>query len=687
MISLVSILMSGTFSTISTPIEFIFRDALPPEYYGQNDYYLNVDELRQKKLVCIHHDMNPNNFEYIESYLDREKRREAECLSKGVEYTRDPIVLDMIDDNNMFRQLNEFWKQEEPGVSDIDANKFFLFLYAAGFLEVREDACRRFTRNMARILLRGTHSHDIQGCMNQQLKGSKICWSLFLACAAELGSEVQTSDQAVILCSTGSRCGTILETKPETTMNELRILPDVFDRSKNAGTHIAHFLVWFLWHLDLHEFDLSGCTMDKDDVDAFGHAFSEAEGLTLRAMDIFECHAAPGTIAIILPHLKDLTKLNASGNSLSEKDRDALAACTSLTELNIGYCFKRSPGCLAIILPRLENLTKLYAYGNSLNEKDCDALAASTLLTELNIRHCFEDSPGCLTIILPRLENLTKLDVSGNSLNEKDCDALSASTLLTELNVNSCFENSSGYLARILPRLENLTKLDVSGNRLNEEDCGAFVACTLLTELNISSCFENSSGCLAIILSHLKGLTKLYTYGNDFNEVDRDALAACTLLTELDIGRCFERSPGYLAIILPCLKDLIKLYASGNDFNEADCRAIAGHTLLTELRVRYCSWGYPNAQIYRILPRLENLIKLDVSGNRLNEEDCGALAASTSLTELNVSGCFENSPGYLAIILSRLKDLTKLYTYGNDFNEADIEAIEAAREHGVEISY
>jgi hypothetical protein len=503
---------------VTEPIEFMFKNGDVQKYYG----------------------MHPSQFEYIEPYLNEAWRRE-------------PIQLNTIDDSKTFLQLKELWEQEtSDGLPDISANKFFPFLKAADFLGIRGDAYRRFTRNMARKGLLGTYSQDILACMDEVLRGREIYWDLFLAFAAGLECEVQFSDQAVILCSTGSRYGAILETKPEIKINELRIAPDVFSRnknvgthtphffarffqrlglhklsrSKNAGTHIAHSFVWFLWHLDSHELNLSGCKMDENDVDALSQALSKAGDVGLQAMNISECSMPPGSLAIILPHLEDLTKLNAEGNSLNEADRDALAECTKLIELNASSCFKDSPGNLAAILPHLEDLTKLYAEKNSLNEEDCGALAKCTLLTELGIRYCFERSPGSIARILPHLNDLTKLDASHNSLNEADCGALAASTLLTELDVTNCFEDSPGNIARILLHLKYLTKLDASWNILNEADCDALAASTLLTELNIRSCFGGSPGSIARILPHLEYLTKLYNSWNSLNEADREAIRA-----------------------------------------------------------------------------------------------------------------------------------------------------------------
>jgi Leucine-rich repeat (LRR) protein len=627
---LLTILLSRIFEKTSIePIEFIFRDALPSEYYNQNDYYLNVDELRQRRLVWIHDDIDPNNFEYIKSYLNHEKGKEAECLSKGLEYTRDPIVLDMVNDNSMFMQLKEFWKQEEPSVPDIDASKFFLFLYAAEFLKIRGDACRHFTGNMARILLRGTHSHDIRACMNQQLKGSKICWSLFLAFAAELECEVRVSGRVMTLCSIGSiKYGDTAGTRP--SLDGLRITPDAFYKDRDVGaTHIVYHLVWFLCHMDLHGLDLSGCKMDENDVDALSQALSEAGDVGLQAMNVSQCSMPPGSLAITLPYLGNLTKLDASDNSFNREDCRAIARCTLLTELYIRYCFM-PPGSLAIILLDLENLIKLDAHDNRLNEKDCRAIARCTLLTELYIRYCFMP-PGSLAIVLPLLKCLTKLDAERNSLNEEDCRAIARCTSLTGLNVSGC-SMPPGSLAIILPLLKYLTKLDAGGNSLNEEDCRAIARCTLLTGLNVSGCFENSPRSIAIILPLLKYLTKLDAEENSLNEEDCRAIARCTSLTGLNVSGCFM-PPGSLAIILLLLK---------------------------------------------------YLTKLDAGGNSLNEEDCRAISRCTSLTGLNVNGCFM-PPGSLAIILLLLKYLTKLDAGGNSLNEADREAIEAARGRGVEV--
>jgi hypothetical protein len=117
--------------------------------------------------------------------------------------------------------------------------------------------------------------------------------------------------------------------------------------------------------------------MDKNDVDAFKQAFSEAEGLGLQAMNISWCSVPSGSLAIILPYLKYLTKLYVSGNSLNEADCGALAACTLLTELHIGCCFRNSPGSIARILPHLKDLTKLYVHDNSLSKADRKAIKSA----------------------------------------------------------------------------------------------------------------------------------------------------------------------------------------------------------------------------------------------------------------------------------------------------------------------
>jgi Leucine-rich repeat (LRR) protein len=111
--------------------------------------------------------------------------------------------------------------------------------------------------------------------------------------------------------------------------------------------------------------------MNKNDVDAL----SKAGDMELQAMNVSQCSILPGSLAIILPHLKDLTKLYAEGNSLNEADRDALAAFTLLTELDIGYCFPN--GYLAVILPHLKSLTKLDVSDNRLNEADREAIRAA----------------------------------------------------------------------------------------------------------------------------------------------------------------------------------------------------------------------------------------------------------------------------------------------------------------------
>jgi hypothetical protein len=320
-------------------------------------------------------------------YRELEKG-EPQSTSTGTKYTKEPITihLDIINDDKMFLQLKMFWEQEtSDGLFDIDVDKFFSFLKAADSLGIRGDAYKRFIMNMVRKGLFGTHSQGILGHIIDEyeyLRGHNMSWYLFLGFAAELGCEVRVSGKVMTLCPTGSvEYGKPPETKP--SLDELRIAPDAFSRNKNVGTHIAHHLFWLLWYLDLHELDLSSCKMDENDVDAL----SKAGDVGLQAMNVSLCRV-PGSLAIILPHLKDLTKLDAHDNSLNEANRDALAVSTLLIELNIERCFWGwgSPGS---ILPHLKNFIKLDTSQNSLNEASRDALAASTLLTELDIGYCF----------------------------------------------------------------------------------------------------------------------------------------------------------------------------------------------------------------------------------------------------------------------------------------------------------
>jgi hypothetical protein len=155
--------------------------------------------------------------------------------------------------------------------------------------------------------------HDSEGSLRCALSGRPLLhgwmyaswrpWDVvgsLCGLCSRLSCEVRVSDRVVTLCSIGStEYGYTAETKP--SVDRLRIACDVFRKNRD----IAHFLIWFLLHLDLRELDLSCCRMDKNDIDGLSQAFSSARDLELEAMDICHCSMAPESLGGILPHLKD----------------------------------------------------------------------------------------------------------------------------------------------------------------------------------------------------------------------------------------------------------------------------------------------------------------------------------------------------------------------------------------------
>jgi Leucine-rich repeat (LRR) protein len=702
-------------------IEFVFKDALLPKYYNEEEqrYDLDIDELRKRKLVWRHDDISPNDFRHIELYLDHEKEREAQCLSIDVGYARDPIRLDMLSDNTMFMQLKGFWEQEtSDGLGDVDANKFCSFLQAANFLAIHGDACKRFARNMAQKGLLGTHSGDILGRMNPQLIGSEICWELLVAFAEELKCEVRVSDQVVTLCSIDLRCmdiqigGSEIFWKPLVAFavglikckarvsdqavtlcsTDLRYMDTQIRGSEICWELLVAFVAELKRKMRVSDPFVTLHSTGSKDYGAIPKAKPEMRELKM-APDVF-CrnmdagrHMAYFSIWFLW-HL-DLHRLDLTYCKMDGDDVDALSQAIYEAEglglQAVDVCgYDMASGRMAKLLPHLkDSLTELDVSNNGLNKADCRALAGCTKLTKLNIDHCFEYSSGSLAAILsPDLkDSLTELDASNNDLSEADCDALSKCTNLTRLRILDCLRRSHEHLVTILSLdlRKSLIELDISDNELNQMECDALALCTSLTELSVLGCFQDSPGRLAMILPYLKdSLAELNASHSKFDQEDCKALAACTKLTKLNIDRCLEDSPGYLALILPYLKDsLTELDVSWNRLDQADCDALAKCTKLARLRIVDCFKG-SSGRLATILPYLkDSLTELDVSNNCLNKADCKALAACTKLTKLNIDRCLEDSPGLLAVIFSsHLKDsLTELYASKNDLNKADCRAL------------
>jgi Ran GTPase-activating protein (RanGAP) involved in mRNA processing and transport len=269
------------------------------------------------------------------------------------------------------------------------------------------------------------------------------------------------------------------------------------------------------------------------------------------------------------------------------------------------------------------------------------------------------------------------------------CISLQNHNELSDIDFSDCsLSTYSSFLATACSRCPALTKLNVSGNHLDDDGNNSLIsilpACHNLQHLNLSFNGLRTNGHAQVLGYRLRSctaLTHLDLSRNFFDTLDMTTIAQdlvqCTTLRHLSLRGCiYVRGRGLCHLAaLGVLRPLTSLDLSKCDFNFADPAGVQ----------TWPTTPAALAELHRDLSQCTNLTRLNLAHNRLG--DCFLdgfvttfLPACTALAHLDLEDTEISNMGTrrLARLVPRIPNLVDLNLSTNNLNAETIADVRQA---------
>ena len=375
---------------------------------------------------------------------------------------------------------------------------------------------------------------------------------------------------------------------------------------------------------------------------------------------IFEC----------LKSIHYLRKLNVSCNQINFTAASSIAAVLShnrkLEELDLGNSYMQTASIIIIFksLRYASNLKKVCINNNMITDKAeyyiAVVLSHNLKLEELDISCNYLQAASIIRIFhsIKHISALTKLNIAHNIVGDKAMeyilDALSCSDRLKEINLSHVNVKNAVTFNKL--KVKNLKKFNCSNNNISEQSVNeilAFLSCCInLQDLDLSNTnLQSTGGVNKLNELSIFNLTKFRISGNGVTVHAADNIAvllskndelgeldlSCNNLQELGIRNILDS----INILNLCSLNISNNYIT-NDVKHIS--EILTHAVnLVELDISYNKLSVVHIKhlFYKTKHIFANLIRLNVSGNIINNEGATALAdalsQNTKLEELNLS--------------------------------------------------
>ena len=372
--------------------------------------------------------------------------------------------------------------------------------------------------------------------------------------------------------------------------------------------------------------------------------------LTLDALKIFEG----------IKYISSLKILKISHNEISDGAADELAAVLShnnnLQRFDISFNYLSSEGCTKI-LNGLKNTLHLKRININSNQITCEAadsiatfLSYNPKLEELLLNHNNFGKTGLFKE--SKCTKLTALDISGNDFTHLAADEI-ATFLMNSVELEDIDMSSNEFLsdgiAIIFHGMNNITKLkrlSIGHNWINfdaADDIAYILSQNVnLQELCLSNNYLQSSGIITLLsgMSNISKITHLDLSSNKITDEAASNIAIFLLhnkdLKILDLSDNLLQATGVTTICGITNFSLRKLNLAGNAIYDEASDAIA--TFLSQNKLlEQCdlSKNYLQAvgavKIFRAIKNSPNLLKLNMSYNKITNEAVNGIAAVLSL--------------------------------------------------------
>ncbi|XP_066098663.1 protein NLRC5 isoform X1 [Saccopteryx bilineata] len=331
--------------------------------------------------------------------------------------------------------------------------------------------------------------------------------------------------------------------------------------------------------------------------------------------------------------------------------RDFLLSLSTLKTFRLASSCVSSEGLghLASGLSHCHHLEELELSNNQLGEEGSKvllgALEGKCWLKRLDLSHfpLGDSTLAALTQGLQHMTVLRSLCLSRNNIGDNGCchfsKALGAATSLEELGLsyNQIGDTGAQHLAAILPRLPELRKIDLSANGIGPAGgvrlAESFALCEHLEELMLGCNALDDPTALGLARKLPQHLRVLHLRSSSLGPEGAlslgQALDGCPHLEEISLAENnLARQFPHFCQGLPLLRQ-IDLVSCGIDNHAAKALA-ASFALCPALEEILLSWNQLGdeaaVELARVLPRMDQLKRLDLEKNRITAYGAWLLA-------------------------------------------------------------
>jgi hypothetical protein len=406
-----------------------------------------------------------------------------------------------------------------------------------------------------------------------------------------------------------------------------------------------------------------------------------AQNTTLRELAL-NVHL-DATAALVLALNTSITKLNNPYSSMGDTGLKALMNHPSITDLSLL--------CNGIVHEEFINsssqLTRLDLTMNKLHPNAAKMLSYNTNIRALNISSNRGLQKSGL-ILLSSSRSLTELNISGCNLDNETFKEVASNIALKTFK---CGNNLNLKLDSIetLALSSTLTNLDLTRACIGDDAAQVLATNTTLRSLNLQ---RNNIGVKGVVaLSNNTTLKKINLEENRLTIEAVKTLAEWTTITSLDVST--NKLVDECAILLASNTSLQKLNVCANRISDRGAEAIAHNTTLRHINISHNKLTKMSADLFILNPHLTQLIishntlkgvqslfkktsllKVVVERAELGDITLKDISTNTNITSMDIRGCQITSEG--AAALAANTTLVNLNHWANLYTTDDFDMIE-----------
>ena len=417
---------------------------------------------------------------------------------------------------------------------------------------------------------------------------------------------------------------------------------------------------------------------------------------TMKSLSICNCGIQIDTeIAVIVSRLPDHTKLNLTGNKVTDKSvcNTLLHKAATMKSVSICNCVS-SCGIeidteIAEAISKLPEHTELDLSGN----KVTDISVCITLIQKagkmktLSMCDCGLQIDTEIAEAISQLPEQANLDLSGNTVTKMDSSLLCHVIPVIsnkKIDLSGLGMVIDDNITQTLSSLKKEVEVDLSGNKVSHKSvCITLIQMTVkIKSLCLCNCEITIDTEIAEAISQLPEQANLNLSGNTVTKMDSSLLCHVIPVVskrKIDLSGLGITINADIAEAVSKLSDHTKLDLSANQVTDKSASITLIHKAATMKSLSICNCGIQiDTEIAEAVSMLPDHTQLDLSGNQVTDKSaCITLihkaATMKSLSICNcISSCGIEIDTVIAEALSRLPDHTELDLSGNQVTDKSV---------------